>query len=79
MVAVKILENITENLEEIEEEVMVLSKLSIHPNLPTYHGIFLKKGAREEQDQAWIVIEVNIPIFFSTFPECSLHMCSFSS
>lgn len=56
--AVKILESITDNLEEIEEEFMVLSDLSKHPNLPEFHGIFLKKGKTAEEDQLWFVMEL---------------------
>lgn len=67
-VAIKILETITDNLEEIEEEYLVLRDLSHHPNLPTFIGIFLKRGATFEDDQLWFVMEVNIKhIFISTF------------
>lgn len=59
-VAVKILESISDNLEEIEEEYLVLRDLSDHPNLPTFVGIFLRKGASFEDDQLWFVMEVNI-------------------
>ncbi|XP_018026744.1 myosin-IIIb [Hyalella azteca] len=58
IVAVKILENIAENLEEIEEEYLVLRDLSLHPNLPAFKGIFLKRGDRGEDDQAWVVLEL---------------------
>lgn len=57
-VAVKILETITDNLEEIEEEYLVLRDLSHHQNLPTFIGIFLRKGACFEDDQLWFVMEV---------------------
>ncbi|XP_064105759.1 myosin-IIIb-like isoform X3 [Macrobrachium nipponense] len=57
-VAIKIMENIGENLEEIEEEYLILKDLSLHPNLPAFHGIFLKKGPKMEEDQAWIVMEL---------------------
>lgn len=57
-VAIKILEQITDNLEEIEEEFLVLSDLSKHPNLPEFHGIFLKKGKTAEEDQLWFVMEL---------------------
>ncbi|RXG59092.1 Myosin-IIIa [Armadillidium vulgare] len=56
-VAIKVMENIGENLEEIEEEFLVLRDLSIHPNLPSFYGIFLKRGHKQEEDQAWLVIE----------------------
>lgn len=59
-VAIKILESITDNLEEIEEEYLVLRDLSQHPNLPTFVGIFLRKGANFDDDQLWFVMEVSI-------------------
>lgn len=58
--AIKILESITDNLEEIEEEYLVLRDLSQHPNLPTFVGIFLRKGVNFEDDQLWFVMEVSI-------------------
>ncbi|CRL04515.1 CLUMA_CG017591, isoform A [Clunio marinus] len=58
-VAIKILESITDNLEEIEEEFLVLKDLSKgHDNLPEFHGIFLKKGKHPEEDQLWFVMEL---------------------
>ncbi|XP_068215254.1 myosin-IIIb-like isoform X2 [Palaemon carinicauda] len=57
-VAIKIMENIGENLEEIEEEYLILKDLSLHPNLPAFHGIYVKKGPKIEEDQAWIVMEL---------------------
>ena len=61
----KILENIAENLEEIEEEFLILRDLSLHPNLPSFRGIFLKRADREEEDQAWLVLEVRIVFYGS--------------
>lgn len=61
-VAVKILEQITDNLEEIEEEYLVLRDLSKHPNIPSFIGIFLKRGITMEDDQLWFIMEVNICI-----------------
>ncbi|XP_069984384.1 myosin-IIIb isoform X8 [Penaeus vannamei] len=58
MVGIKIMENIGENLEEIEEEFLILRDLSLHPNLPAFHGIFLKRGNKQEEDQAWLVMEL---------------------
>ncbi|KAG5679675.1 hypothetical protein PVAND_009229 [Polypedilum vanderplanki] len=58
-VAVKILETIAENLEEIEEEFLVLRDLSCrHPNLPKFYGIFLKKTKNKDEDQLWFVMEL---------------------
>lgn len=64
-VAIKILESITDNLEEIEEEYLVLRDLSQHSNLPTFVGMFLQKGVCFEDDQLWFVMEV---VFFFVFP-----------
>lgn len=68
-VAIKILETITDNLEEIEEEYLVLRDLSQHPNLPSFIGIFLRKGVCFEDDQLWFVMEVSVflHIFYSFF------------
>ncbi|KAK8720309.1 hypothetical protein OTU49_013424, partial [Cherax quadricarinatus] len=57
-VAIKVMENIGENLEEIEEEYLILRDLSLHPNLPAFHGIFFKKAGKQEEDQVWIVMEL---------------------
>ncbi|XP_046413203.1 myosin-IIIb-like isoform X2 [Neodiprion fabricii] len=58
LVAVKILENVADNIEEIEEEYLVLRDLSLHPNIPLFHGIFLKKAPAQEEDQLWFVMEL---------------------
>jgi myosin III len=54
------MESITDNLEEIEEEFMVLRDLSKHPNIPEFHGIFLRKGKNDKniEDQLWFVMEL---------------------
>ncbi|CAB3239895.1 unnamed protein product [Arctia plantaginis] len=57
-VAVKILENITENIEEIEEEFLVFRDLSSHPNIPEFFGLFLKRGVCSDDDQIWFVMEL---------------------
>ncbi|XP_076034447.1 STKc_myosinIII_N_like and MYSc_Myo21 domain-containing protein ninaC isoform X2 [Oratosquilla oratoria] len=57
-VAVKVMENIAENVEEIEEEYLILRELSLHPNIPAFHGIFLKRGPVREEDQCWIAMEL---------------------
>ncbi|XP_014227640.1 myosin-IIIb-like isoform X2 [Trichogramma pretiosum] len=58
-VAVKILENVADNIEEIEEEFLVLRDLSMHPNIPDFHGIFLKRSKpAQEEDQLWFVMEL---------------------
>ncbi|KAG7169893.1 Neither inactivation nor afterpotential protein C-like [Homarus americanus] len=57
-VAVKIIDNIKENLEEIEEEFRVLAELSLHENFPQFAGIFLKKSSNLEDHQIWFVMEL---------------------
>ncbi|XP_038208030.1 myosin-IIIb-like isoform X2 [Zerene cesonia] len=57
-VAVKILENIAENIEEIEEEFLVFRDLSSHANIPEFYGLFLKRGITPEDDQIWFVMEL---------------------
>ncbi|XP_062560634.1 myosin-IIIb-like isoform X2 [Armigeres subalbatus] len=56
--AVKILETIADNIEEIEEEYLVLRDLSKHPNIPDFAGLYLKRGATVEDDQLWFVLEL---------------------
>ena len=51
MVAVKIMENISDNKEEMEEEYRVLRDLGSHPNLPNYYGVFFKPAKNREDDQ----------------------------
>lgn len=58
-VAVKVMENIADNLEEIDAEFLVLRDLCLHPNIPSFHGLYLKLGAKREEDQLWIVMEVS--------------------
>ncbi|KAM0737530.1 Myosin-IIIa [Formica fusca] len=58
-VAIKILENVADNIEEIEEEYLVLRDLSLHPNIPVFHGLFLKRAKPgQEEDQLWFVMEL---------------------
>lgn len=58
-VAIKILENVADNIEEIEEEYLVLRDLSQHPNIPLFYGLFLKRAKPgQEEDQLWFVMEV---------------------
>ncbi|XP_011146962.1 myosin-IIIb isoform X2 [Harpegnathos saltator] len=58
-VAIKILENVADNIEEIEEEYLVLRDLSLHPNIPLFHSLFLKRARPgQEEDQLWFVMEL---------------------
>ena len=58
-VAVKIMESIGDNIEEIEEEYLILRDLCLHPNIPSFYGLYLKRGKRREEDQLWFVMEVS--------------------
>ncbi|KAM3967535.1 myosin-IIIb [Aphomia sociella] len=57
-VAIKVLENIAENIEEIEEEFLVFRDLSSHPNIPEFFGLFLKRATCSDDDQIWFVMEL---------------------
>ncbi|CAG5130109.1 unnamed protein product, partial [Candidula unifasciata] len=57
-VAIKVMESVTEVIEEIEEEYRVLRDLGDHPNMPKFYGIFLKKDERVGEEQVWIVMEL---------------------
>ena len=59
-ISLQILENITENIEEIEEEFLVFRDLSGHRNIPEFFGLFLKRGVCSDDDQIWFVMEVGI-------------------
>lgn len=74
-VAVKILETIADNLEEIEEEFLVLRDLSQHPNLPEFVGMFLKRGACVEDDQLWFVMEVSVVVLCGLLPTIDRVCC----
>lgn len=53
------MEAIADNIEEIEEEFLVLRDLCLHPNIPSFHGLYLKRhGTKREEDQLWFVMEV---------------------
>lgn len=59
-VAVKIMESIADNIEEVEEEFQILRDLCLHPNIPSFHGLYLKKNpaGKREEDQLWFVMEL---------------------
>ena len=56
--AIKIIEHINDNLEEIEEEYRILRNQCIHPNIPTFYGLYFKEASRREDDQLWFAMEV---------------------
>lgn len=57
--AIKILEDIAGNEEEIEDEYLALRDLSLHANIPSFHGIYFVKGSKQLNDQLWFVMEVS--------------------
>ncbi|XP_066969641.1 neither inactivation nor afterpotential protein C [Macrobrachium rosenbergii] len=56
-VAIKMIENIKENMEEIEEECRIFQELSPHDNFPEFYGTFLKKSSNLNEHQIWFVME----------------------
>ncbi|XP_060080055.1 myosin-IIIb-like [Ylistrum balloti] len=58
VVAVKILEAIHELIEEIEEEYVILHDLGNHPNMPKFHGLYLRQSEFRGEDQLWIAMEL---------------------
>lgn len=53
------MEQIVDNIEEIEEEFLILRDLCIHPNIPSFHGLYFKRHpSKRENDQLWFVMEV---------------------
>ena len=64
------MENVSQVLEEIEEEYRILRDLGDHPNMPGFLGIYLKGGEKGEEsggrrhlrgeEQVWIVMEVRL-------------------
>lgn len=57
-VAVKIMESIADNIEEIDEEFLVYRDLCLHPNIPSFYGLYFNAGKKREEDQLWFVMEV---------------------
>ncbi|CAL1536312.1 unnamed protein product [Lymnaea stagnalis] len=59
-VAIKVMESVTEVVEEIEEEYTILRDLGNHPNMPKFYGMFFKRRRPGEsgEDQIWIVMEL---------------------
>lgn len=64
--AIKVLGNLAENYEVIEEEYRIFKDLSRHDNFPHFYGAFLNKFDKEVKDEIWLVMEVlSLCIFFS--------------
>ncbi|RWS27882.1 myosin-IIIb-like protein [Leptotrombidium deliense] len=58
LVAVKIIENVADNIEEIEEEFLTLREQCLHPNIPSFYGLYFKIGPKRDEDQLWFVMEL---------------------
>lgn len=52
------MENIADNIEEIDEEFLVYRDLCLHPNIPSFYGLYFNPGKKREEDQLWFVMEV---------------------
>ena len=57
-VAIKIFENLEDTINEIEEDYSVISTHWLHPNIPHFTGLYLKKGLSRILDQIWLVMEL---------------------
>ncbi|CAB4054331.1 MYO3 [Lepeophtheirus salmonis] len=57
-VAIKVIDNITDNIEEIEQEYQVLTTHWFHPNIPHFEGLYLKKSS--SGDEIWMNLFVII-------------------
>lgn len=66
LVAIKVLANLAENVEVVEEEYRIFKDLSRHDNFPNFYGAFLNKYDKEDKDELWLVMEVIKNFSFST-------------
>ena len=57
------MENVGEVMEEIEEEYLILRDLGKHPNMPLFHGIYMRREGYQN-DQIWLVMEVSVNMNF---------------
>ena len=53
------MESIADNIEEIDEEFLVYRDLCLHPNIPSFYGLYFNAGKKREDDQLWFVMEVS--------------------
>lgn len=58
-VTIKVVENIKESIDAIEEEYRTLQEASDHPNFPEFYGCFLVKDGDLHHHQLWFVMEVS--------------------
>jgi hypothetical protein len=63
LVAIKVLKNLIDNVEYIEEEYRIFKNLSRHDNFPTFYGGFLNKFDKADKDELWLVMEVGFSLF----------------
>ena len=54
--AVKVMDDIAEKEDDIRSELEVLKHHSLHPNIASFYGTFLKPGTAGEE-QLWLVME----------------------
>ena len=64
--AVKIMEAVLDKEEDIRSELNVFQNHCNHPNIVKFFGAFVKREKRED-DQLWIVMEVNPLTIFPLF------------
>ena len=57
MAAIKILDLIEDELEEIAVEVEVLKAHSTHPNICSFYGVYGVKTPGPDDDKLWLVME----------------------
>lgn len=57
LAAIKVMDVLADEEEEIKLEVEMLRKFSHHPNIATYYGVFIRKGMNGSEDQLWLVME----------------------
>ena len=55
---VKVLENLSDNIAEHEDEFRIFNNLSRHENFPDFIGSFVELNQETNQDQLWLVMEV---------------------
>lgn len=55
--AAKVIDSILEKIDEVLPELEILKKYSDHPNVAGFHGAYIKRDSKR-QDQLWLVMEV---------------------
>ncbi|KAF4086511.1 hypothetical protein AMELA_G00107080 [Ameiurus melas] len=57
LTAIKVINTMTANQEELKSEMNLLKTQSHHRNIATFYGAFIKKGTPVLGDQLWLVME----------------------